>query len=196
MDVVRSAIQKLGGRINISSTPGRGTTISISLPLTLAVLEGMVVKVVGQTMVIPINAVVETLRPRPDEIEPLTEGAEVVRVRDRLVPIVDLGLVFGYNRARKAEEDRVLLLVETEQGRHWALSVDEIRDQRQVVIKSLEENYGRVPGVAAATILGDGRIALIIDPEEAIRTATEADRLPTALLSATAKNVEAQHAGA
>ncbi|MHA6323958.1 chemotaxis protein CheA [Roseivivax sp. CAU 1753] len=176
MDVVRSAIQKLGGRTNISSLPGRGTTISISLPLTLAVLEGMVVKVMGQTMVIPITAIIETLRPEADEIEHLAQGAEVVRVRDRMVPIVNLGTVFGYPHGSREADDRVLLLVEAEQGRQWALSVDEIRDQRQVVIKSLEENYGRVPGVAAATILGDGRIALIIDPEETIRTATMRDR--------------------
>ncbi len=196
MDVVRSAIQKLGGRINIASTPGRGTTISISLPLTLAVLEGMIVKVVGQTMVIPINAVIETLRPSPEEIEPLTEGAEVVRVRDRLVPIVDLGRVFGYTHPRCADRDRVLLLVETEQGRNWALSVDEIRDQRQVVIKSLEENYGRVPGVAAATILGDGRIALIIDPEEAIRSATDSDQIPDVLSRAARQEPEDRHVDA
>ncbi|SIS88665.1 two-component system, chemotaxis family, sensor kinase CheA [Roseivivax lentus] len=196
MDVVRSAIQKLGGRISIASEPGRGTTISISLPLTLAVLEGMVVKVVGQTMVVPINAIIETLRPGPEDIEPLTEGAEVIRVRDQLVPIVDLGLVFGYPRTRKPAEERVLLLVETEQGRRWALSVDEIRDQRQVVIKSLEENYGRVPGVAAATILGDGRIALIIDPEEAIRTATGLDLIANYPNSAATKKPEAQHVDA
>lgn len=175
MDVVRSAIQKLGGRVSISSTPGHGTTMSISLPLTLAVLDGMVVDVAGQTMVVPITAIVETLRPNAADIHPLGADNTVVAVRDKLVPVVDLGTIFGHRDAPARVQDMVLLLVESDDSRNWALAVDQIFDQRQVVIKGLEMNYGHVPGVAAATILGDGNIALIIDPEE---TALQSGAMP------------------
>ncbi len=171
LDVVRSAIQKLGGRVSINSMPGSGTRMSISLPLTLAVLDGMVVDVAGQTMVVPITAIVETLRPNRSDIHPLGADNIVVAVRDKLVPVVDLGSVFGHRLSGVDVSKMVLLLVESDDSQHWALAVDQIFDQRQVVIKGLESNYGHVPGVAAATILGDGNIALIIDPEETARQA-------------------------
>ncbi len=171
MDVVRSAIQALGGRVFISSQPGKGTRLSISLPLTLAVLDGMVVDVSGQTMVVPITAIVETLRPPPEDIHALGADSQVVAIRGSFVPIVDLGATFGHRVAVRDFDERVLLLVETDQHARCALAVDAIHDQRQVVIKGLDANYGHVPGVAAATILGDGKIALIIDPEETVATA-------------------------
>lgn len=172
LDVARSEVQSLGGRVSITSNPGEGTTFSISLPLTLAVLEGMVIDVAGQTMVVPITAIQETLQPRTAEIHPVGQDGRVVVNRERLVPIMDLGEVFGLRPAPEVLDNHVLLLVETDNNRHCALIVDGIQDQRQVVIKSLESNYGHVNGVAAATILGDGRIALIIDPDGIIRDAT------------------------
>ncbi|ETX30611.1 chemotaxis protein CheA [Roseivivax isoporae] len=171
MDVVRSEIQKLGGRVGIFSHPGKGTTFSISLPLTLAVLDGMVVDVAGQTMVVPITSVVETIRPDLSDLHMIGATSQVIKVRDALVPIVDLGMIFSYRDEPVDRARMVILLVETEQSERWGLAVDRIIDQRQVVIKSLEGNYGHVDGVAAATILGDGKIALIIDPEETARMA-------------------------
>ena len=168
MDVVKSAIQALGGRVGIQSEPGRGTTFSISLPLTLAVLDGMVVDVAGQTMVVPVAAIIETLRPRPQDVHSLGSGDQVVAIRGSFVPIVDCGAIFGYREAARSYCERVLLLAETGRQKLCALVVDAIHDQRQIVIKGLENGYGRIPGIAAATILGDGRIALIIDPEEAV----------------------------
>ncbi|SFA74902.1 two-component system, chemotaxis family, sensor kinase CheA [Poseidonocella pacifica] len=165
MDVVKSSIQSLGGRVTINSTPGKGSVFTISLPLTLAVMEGMVVQVAGQTMIVPLTAIVETLRPEREEIHMLGTGDEVVSVRGMFLPVVDLAASFGYRSAQPYTSSQVLLLVNTDDDHTYALTVDAIHDQRQVVIKGLKENYGDLTGIAAATILGDGRIALIIDTD-------------------------------
>ena len=172
MDVVKSSISALGGRISIASAQGEGTTFSISLPLTLAVLDGMVVEVRNETLVIPISAVSETLSIGPTDVSELGPQSTVVRVRDQFIPLIDLGTELGYSDPRESYEGAIVLLISQEDGTRAALVVDEIEDQRQVVIKGLEEAYGRVPGVAAATILGDGQIALILDPADLLANAS------------------------
>lgn len=163
MDVVKRAIQALGGRISISSRQGNGSTFSMSLPLTLAVLDGMVVNVAGQILVLPLTAVIETLQPRPQNIHLLSSGVRVIGNRSSFIPLIDVGMILSYRFQEIDPTTQVALLVESESGEKCALLVDAIQGQRQVVIKSLEANYGKVPGIAAATILGDGRVALIVD---------------------------------
>ena len=171
LDVVRREIQSLGGRVTIQSTPGVGTTFSIALPLTLAVLEGMLISVGNETMVIPLSAIIETIRPTPSQLHFLGNTGRLVANRGELVPIIDLAERFGFAES-KNHNMGVLIMVECDSGNRAALAADHIHDQRQVVIKSLEDNYGSVAGISAATILGDGRIALIIDPEEIVQGAT------------------------
>ena len=163
MDVVKRSIQALGGRITISSTPREGSTFSMSLPLTLAVLDGIVVSIANHTFVIPLTAIVETLRPEPSSVHSMGDGAYVMRVRDSFVPLIDVGVELGVRPPSDIPRSGVAVLVETENRNRSALLVDYIQDQRQVVIKSLETNYGPVKGIAAATILGDGRVAMILD---------------------------------
>lgn len=163
MDVVKRSIQMLGGRIAISSTPGIGTKFSMSLPLTLAVLDGMVVTAADQTLVIPLTTVVETLRPAETDVHRLAGGGHVIAIRGGFVPLIDLAAELGFRRGSFMPSQGVAILVETETAERLALLVNAIQDQRQVVIKSLENNYGKISGIAAATILGDGRVALIVD---------------------------------
>jgi len=164
MDVVKRAIQSLGGRITISSTPGTGTTFSISLPLTMAVLDGIVVQIGRETLVVSLSNVIETLKPVPSDLHKIGDGW-AIRVRGEFVPVFDVACQLGFRERVTDFSQHVILLCETDEGNHGALVVDHIHDQRQVVIKGLDENYGHVDGIAAATILGDGRIALILDIE-------------------------------
>jgi two-component system chemotaxis sensor kinase CheA len=177
LDVVKRSIQSLGGRISISSRPGLGSTFTMSLPLTLAVLDGMVVSMAEQTLIAPLAAIVETLKPKPSDVHNLGDGM-VLAVRGAFVPLIDVGVALGWRSEPIEPTAGVALLVETEGGGCAALLVDGIQGQRQVVIKSLEQNFQRVDSIAAATILGDGRVALILDVDAIVgerRTEAEQD---------------------
>jgi len=165
MDVVKRSIQALGGRISITSQPGKGSTFTLSLPLTLAVLDGMVISASGQTLVAPLTAIIETLRPKAQDVRALGPTGAVLAVRGTHVPLIDIGVALGIRSTPIDPTTGVVLLVESEGVSRAALVADEIQGQRQVVIKSLEANFQRVVGIAAATILGDGRVALILDIE-------------------------------
>jgi two-component system chemotaxis sensor kinase CheA len=184
MDVVKRSIQALGGRITIASRPGQGSVFSMSLPLTLAVLDGMVVKVADQTLVVPLTAIVETLRPKAGDVHALGVNARVISDRGGFAPLIDVGQELGYRGDAADPVGSVVLVVETEVSTRCALVVDAIHDQRQVVIKSLEANYRQVPGIAAATILGDGRVALILDIDTFVARTNRSAAVQELLLAA------------
>ncbi|TZF89941.1 chemotaxis protein CheA [Cognatilysobacter lacus] len=166
MDVVRKNIQALGGGVDIRSQTGRGSTMTIRLPLTLAILDGMTVAVGDEVFVLPLNMVVESLQPKPDEVRTIGGGDRVLRLRDDYIPLLNLARQYGLHvsEGERLEMPAIAVVVESERGR-IALEVDELLGQQQVVIKNLETNYRKVPGVSGATILGDGRVALIVDAD-------------------------------
>jgi two-component system chemotaxis sensor kinase CheA len=176
MDVVRRSIQALGGRIVITSRPGQGSTFTLSLPLTLAVLDGMVVSVSGQTLVAPLTAIIESIKPKPGQVSGIGADAKVIAIRDAYVPLIDIGLMLGFRATPLEPGEGVAILIEGEGGAKAALLVDDILGQRQVVIKSLETHYRQVTGIAAATILGDGRVALILDVDAIVVSSRSPER--------------------
>ena len=162
MDVVHQNIQKLGGRVSMRSQPGRGSTITLTLPLTLAVMDGMIVRSGDFVYVIPLANIIQSLSPRPEEIGTLPDTGDVLRFRDQYVKLVDLNDAFGADSAA-ANDNQLVIIVEADAGGVVGIVVEEILGQEQVVIKSLEENFSHVRGIAGATIMGDGRVALILD---------------------------------
>lgn len=163
MDVVRQNVKDLGGRISIESHPGKGCTFTLALPLTLAIADGMIVTVGDQTVVIPLTHVLESLRPEDADVQYIGKDLMVLNNRGRFLPVVRLDNAVGALGAVQAAKDAVLIVVDTETHGQAVLMVDGIVDQRQFVIKSLEAHYQPVTGVAGATILGDGKVALILD---------------------------------
>ncbi|CAO96508.1 chemotaxis protein CheA [Erwinia tasmaniensis] len=162
MDVVKRNIQEMGGHVEIASKQGKGTTIRILLPLTLAILDGMSVRVADEVFILPLNAVMESLQPLADDLKALAGGERVLEVRGEYLPLVELWKVFDVQEA-KTEATQGIVVILQSAGKRYALLVDQLIGQHQVVVKNLESNYRKVPGISAATILGDGSVALIVD---------------------------------
>ncbi|THB85877.1 chemotaxis protein CheA, partial [Pantoea allii] len=162
MDVVKRNIQEMGGHVEIASKQGKGTTIRILLPLTLAILDGMSVRVADEVFILPLNAVMESLQPRDEDLKPMAGGECVLEVRGEYLPLVELWKIFDVQDA-KTEATQGIVVILQSAGKRYALLVDQLIGQHQVVVKNLESNYRKVPGISAATILGDGSVALIVD---------------------------------
>ena len=168
MDVVKKNIEGLGGKVEIESSPGFGSRTIISLPLTLAILDGMSVGVGGETYIVPLTQVVESMQPRAEDIKTIAGEGRVVSIRGEYLPLIPLAEVFGLHSSVRDPSCGILMVVEAE-GSRAALFVDDLLGQHQVVIKNLESNYRKVEGVSGATIMGDGRVALILDIAAVIR---------------------------
>jgi two-component system chemotaxis sensor kinase CheA len=166
--VVRKNIESLGGRVEISSETGKGSTITIRLPLTLAIMDGMSIGVGDQVYIVPITAIAESIRPSLKEIKTIVGQGRVVNVRGEYLPLVSVHEIFNIRSRSASFEEGILMIVETDHGR-VALFVDELLGQHQVVIKNIESNYRKVQGISAATIMGDGSVSMILDVSEMAR---------------------------
>lgn len=167
MDVVRRNIQALGGTVDLSSQPGRGTRVTVSVPLTLAIMEAMTVAIGGETYVLPLASVVESLSVAPDAIHTLPVHGDTLRVREEYLPVLHMARLFPPRQPRE-QGGGIGVIVEAEGG-NAVLMVDELVGQQQVVVKSLEANFRKVPGLAGATVMGDGSVALILDVAHLVR---------------------------
>ncbi|AVV32582.1 chemotaxis protein CheA [Halomonas sp. SF2003] len=172
MDVVKRNIQALGGHVELTSVTGQGTTTRIVLPLTLAILEGMAIRVGEEIYILPLSVVVESLQPQADMLFSMVGNDRLLKVRDEYLSLVALHEVFAVPGAQTQPEQGIVVVVQGK-GRHYALLVDELIGQQQVVVKNLERNYRKVPGVSSATILGDGRVSLILDVSDLHRLANQ-----------------------
>lgn len=162
MDVVLRNVQAMGGRVSIFSREGEGSRVVVSLPLTLAILDGLSVRVGNETFIVPLNAIIESLQPQESDLNRVAGPQRTVHVRGEYLPLMEVGELFAISGATARPEEGIVMLVDAE-GEQVALLVDELLGEHQVVIKSLEANYRKVDGTAGATILGDGRVALILD---------------------------------
>ncbi len=170
MDVVKKNIHALNGNIELHSKMGEGSKIKISLPLTLAILDGQLVSVCDQTYIFPIVSIIESMQYKREAVNDIAGGCSVFMLRDEYVPVIKLHDIFNISKEKNSESQELMVVVESE-GEKVGLVVDELQAQQQVVIKSLEENYHRVEGVSGATILGDGTVALILDIPGIVRLA-------------------------
>ena len=168
MDVVKKNITALNGTVEIESREGSGMKVIVRLPLTLAIMDGMSVRVSNEVYILPLSSVVESFQVKPDEINTVAQGAQLVKVREEYMPVIELERVFDVPRKDYANANSIMVVIEAE-GSRVAVMVDELLGQQQVVIKNLESNYRKVPNVSGATILGDGKVALILDTSGLIR---------------------------
>ena len=168
MDVVKKNIASLGGTVEIDSAEGYGMSVKVRLPLTLAIMDGMTVRVSDEVYILPLSSVVESFQINPKDINTVAQGSQLVKVREEYMPVIELERVFNVPRFEFNAASPIMVVVEAE-GSRVALMVDELLGQQQVVIKNLESNYRKVPNVSGATILGDGKVALILDTSVLVR---------------------------
>ena len=165
MDVVRRNVEAIGGRVAIRSAEGKGSTFRMTLPLTLAVMEGMVFSVATETYIMPLANIVECLRLTPQVVQTAAMGGHFLVIRGEVIPLIYLWQFFNIKNAKSVKLEGVVVVIEVEGGTKAGVVVDEIRGQQQVVVKSIESNYGKIDGAAAATVLGEGQVALILDAD-------------------------------
>jgi len=194
MDVVRRNIQSLGGRIQVNSDLGKGTKLTMSLPLTLAVLDGMIIAVGDEVYVLPLSNIIESLRPRREDVNHASGAGTVMQIRGDFVPLIALADILGITGAQTDPTKGLVVLVEQDGGGRIGLVIDEMLGQQQVVIKSLEANYKPVGGVSGATIMGDGTVALILDVSGIADMRTGARKLSTEAPPLLASVEAAEHA--
>ena len=168
MDVVRKNIAALNGSVEIDSVEGVGMRVSIRLPLTLAIMDGMSVGVGDEVYILPLSSVVESFQVKAADVSTVTQGSQLVKVRDEYMSVLELERIFGVPRGHSGMRSDIMVVVESD-GMRVALLVDELLGQHQVVVKNLESNYRKVPNVSGATILGDGTVALILDTNSLVR---------------------------
>jgi len=173
MDVVRRNVEELGGSIEVHSNPSVGSRFTITLPLTLAIVDGQTIAVGDETYIVPLTAIIESLQMRTASVSQVVGHGEVLTFRGEYLPVLRLQKHFNSQTSRAAETSEGLIMVVEGDGRRVGLCVDELLGQQQVVVKTLEANYGHVEGIAGATILGDGSVALILDVANLTRTVTE-----------------------
>ncbi|MCB2226398.1 MAG: chemotaxis protein CheA [Desulfarculaceae bacterium] len=162
LDVVRENIESLRGSVEVDSSPGLGATFRIKLPLTLAIIDGMNVKVAGETFVLPMLSIVESMKPRPDQLRTVRGKGELIRHREGYLPLVRLARLFCLEGGVEDPCEGLVMIIGS-LGKRFGLLVDDILGERQAVIKSIEQNYQKVPGIGGATILADGRVGLVLD---------------------------------
>jgi len=168
MDVVKRNIAALNGTVEIESTEGYGMKVAVRLPLTLAIMDGMSVGVGNEVYILPLSSVVESFQVKADAVSTVGQGAQLVKVRDEYMPVIELEKVFQVPRFDSEKSSDIMVVIEAE-GSRVVLLVDELLGQQQVVVKNLESNYRKVPNVSGATILGDGKVALILDTGALVR---------------------------
>jgi two-component system chemotaxis sensor kinase CheA len=161
MDVVLGNVRALGGDIDIESHRGTGAALLIRIPLTLAIVEGMGVEIGGQTFIIPMSSISEAFLTKPGQVKSIHGTTQLIRLRESMLPVISLEAMLGV-RTGALGTDSIAIVVDAD-GKRAALRVDKLLGQQQVVIKSIEANYRKVPGIASATVMGDGRVALILD---------------------------------
>ena len=175
MDVVNRNITEMGGQIKIQSIQGQGCTTSIQLPLTLAIIDGMSVAIGESSFIIPLSAIIETLQPKQEDLKTLAGGGcSMIQIHDDYIPLIAMHQIFNIETKITAPHEGMLVIVEA-QGKKAALFVDELVAQHQIVLKSLESNYRKVPYVSSATIMGDGRVALILDVSALVKVIGQAN---------------------